>query len=271
MKIALSALLAFSTILGGGYLFKSLNATPQKETVVTLPSGVTPTKLEVTTNQLVQPKRVVKHTASKDRVLYLVDQVQFNSVQPLVNRIKELNAKSKDPIYLLIDSPGGSVIDGASLISEMEASAAPVYTVCTRLCASMAAMIHSYGTKRLALDRAILMYHPASGGASGQVRNMLSQITAVNSLIEKMVANVTGRSKITPEEFQRLVAYEIWIDAEDATIKGHNDEIVNLNVPSYLPQNVTFELTPPDGKAKRLRTFDPQMIAPDSILHMWSR
>lgn len=190
-----------------------------------------------TTNTLVNKKDILKvNVIDKSRVLYFVDDFNFHSVRSTVEKLKELESKSNSPIWLLIDSPGGSVIDGATLISQIEASKAPVYTVCTRLCASMAAFLHSYGHKRYMLDRAILMYHPASASASGQLPNMLSLLKTVQRIIDKMNSNIYTRAKIEKSEFEKLIAYELWIDAEDATNKGLNDGIVNLNIPN-VPSN----------------------------------
>lgn len=182
-------------------------------------------------------KNVMKVTVDQSRVLYLLGVVDFPNMQILSNEIKRLSAKSNDPIWLLIDSPGGSVLDGATLISQIEASSAPVYTVCTRLCASMAAMIHSYGAKKYSTDRSILMYHPASGGAQGQVNNMLSQLTTLTRYLDKMVANVIGRSSLSKDEYDKLVPFELWIDSDDSVTKGLSEAVINLNVP-YVPEQM---------------------------------
>ena len=171
-------------------------------------------------------KIVVKHKTN-GRVVWFTTDFNFGSVANAVEQLKKLESESSEPIYLLLDSPGGSVFDGATLISQMEAS---IYTVCTRLCASMAAMTHSYGAKRLILDRAILMYHPASGGVQGQVPNMVSLLKSITRYIDRMNANIVGRSNLNREEYERLVAYEIWIDSEDSVKKGLSDEIVSLDV-----------------------------------------
>lgn len=215
-------------------------------------------------------KELLDIKLNKSRVLYLNDEVTYESSQRVANGIKKLQ-DSQEPIYLLINSPGGSVLDGATVISEMEASKAPVYTVCTGLCASMAAMIHSYGVKRYALDRAILMYHPASGGAQGQIPNMLSQITTITRYVDKMVANVVSRSKISKEDYDRLVAYELWIDSEDSLQRGLIDSIVHLDSSAYEDRAQSLALPPPDQQRntpKRVKT-PFRLEAPDNELSMW--
>lgn len=193
-------------------------------------------------------KNILKFNVPANRVVYVNTEVDALSMDSAIAQLKALEAESNDPIWLLLDSPGGSVLDGAALISQMEASKAPVNTVCTRLCASMAAMIHSYGKQRYALDRAILMYHPASGGVAGQMPNMLSLIKTINRYTSKMNANIVGRSSISKDEFEKLVAYELWIDAEDALAKGLVDGIVNLNVSSVDPKHPTVAPPPSDDE-----------------------
>ena len=185
-----------------------------------------------------EKKAILKLNVDKSRVVYFTDQFSQQSVASAVKQLKELEAKSSERITLAINSPGGSVVDGAELISQMEQSKAPVDTVCIKLCASMAAMTHSYGAKRYALDRAILMYHPTTAGVQGQVPNMMSLLKTLTRYIDKMNANIVKRSKLPKEEFDRLVAYELWIDSEDALNKGLIDGIVSLNIPHEDPSEL---------------------------------
>lgn len=275
MKIVLLSVLGFAALLGGGSFLVNNNTvnSSTQSTVVTLPAS-SPTSTNLPTlAKSTDTKQVHKLAVDKTRVLYLNDEVGGFSIVPLLAKIKEFNAKSADPIYLLIDSPGGSVLAGGALVSEMEASKAPIYTVCTALCASMAAIIHSYGTQRYMLDRAILMYHPASFGAQGQVKNVKSLTLMIDSYVEKFVDNIINRSKADRNKFQLEVAYEKWIDAEDSTREGFNDAIVNLNVTSH-PQ---LEQAPPmpapseDQHSPTKTFYDVKWIAADHYLPLWKR
>lgn len=129
----------------------------------------------------------------------------------------------------MIDSPGGSVVDGSQLISFMEASSVPIHTVCLKLCASMGFVIHQYGKTRLAVDRSFLMAHPASGGTRGQLDNMISQLNALQRYVTKSNNYIATRSGKTLAEFKELWAFEMWKDAEDSKELGFLDNIVSLN------------------------------------------
>lgn len=242
MKTPLIVALLFVLGVGAGVLVKThkFNKNNSKETTtVTYPNNTVPgnvtddlTKAIHNSNYEQKEKAVLKQSLDAKRVVYFNSDFNYYSVEKTINRLKELEKKSSDPIWMLIDSPGGDVIAGGMLIAQMQASKAPVYTVCTRLCASMAAITHSYGAKRYALDQALLMYHPASAGVAGQVPNMVSLLTTITRYIDKMNSNIVQRSKLSSDEFSKLVAYELWIDSEDALEKGLVDNIVSLDVPN---------------------------------------
>jgi ATP-dependent Clp protease protease subunit len=170
----------------------------------------------------------------KYNTLTMFDEVRGDNSEKVANAIANLNKLGSDePIYLLLDSPGGSVIAGAKVVNAIEASKRPVHTVCVTICASMAAVIHSYGHKRLAANRAILMYHDASGQFQGEFARINSLFSAINRYVEKFDENIVKRSKMDRATFENLQIKEIWIDTEDAMAKGLVDELVFVNTSSF--------------------------------------
>lgn len=276
MKAALGLAALFAVAVSGGIYWnkttppKSGNNTVKESTTVNKLGGNIVDDLKETTN--ISDKKVSINRVNVDpkRVVYFNRDFNYYSVREAVKQLKELDEKSNEPILINIDSPGGSVLDGATLNAQIKSSKSPIYTVCTRLCASMAAMMHSYGHKRYALDGAILMYHPASGGAQGQVKNMLSLIKTIDRYVDKMNHNVVVRSegKLSKEDFDKLVAYELWIDAEDALEKGLIDGIVSLNVLNSDPSLPSSDAEGNSGEEEESeelpeeRQIDVQMISP---------
>lgn len=210
----MKALIAVFIILAAAAVLSS--TTPTTQNIVTTP---------VVTNT-VQPKSIPReYNLSGYRIVYVYGVIGEGLSATVAKQILQLG-KTGEPITILINSPGGSVLDGAEIISAMEAAKGPVNTICVELCASMAAMIHSYGHKRLMLDRSIVMYHPASGGLEGEVDKMYSRLSTLKRYVDKLDANVAKRAKLTPEEFRNLYMKELWLDAEDATQQGFADGIV---------------------------------------------
>lgn len=209
----------------------------------------------VTATGLIVPPVITGHTSSlllksnvKDikrlnlpnsQTIQLQGVVDALLVQNVVNEIKS-KAKKNTDLYLLINSPGGSVLDGAFVLSAIEASKAKVHTVCIGMCASMAFMIHQHGATRLAVDRSILMAHPASGSLSGTLEEMESLLSTITRFTNKMDAYIAKRSGTTAEAFKSLYMPQFWIDAEDAKLRGYVDGLVDVYAESSPISTLNF-------------------------------
>lgn len=194
----------------------------------------------------VVPKQIQNVRPNPSRTLTIYGPIGAG-VASVAEDIKDLGQKSKEPIFLLLNSPGGSVLDGALVISAIEASPAPVYTVCLQLCASMAAMIHQYGHKRMMVDRSILMFHDAAGGVQGYMHHMVSRINQMHNYVHKMDSYVSKRAGIDFERYLQEANRELWLDAEDATKLRLNDQIVSV----IIPKGEEVQLQLPDPQQKR--------------------
>lgn len=213
----LKVLLVFLVVAALALITSAVNGKPTKE--------ISPGTSKVRTLDL-----------NEFNTLAILDEVGRENSEKIANSISELNTTGDNsPIYLLLDSPGGSVVSGAKVINAIEASRRPVHTVCLTLCASMAAIIHSYGHKRLAMNRAVLMYHDASGEFSGEFTRIKSLFGMIDRYVEKMDENVVKRSQLSKETFEGLKVKEIWIDTDDALSKGLVDELVFVNTNSLVP------------------------------------
>lgn len=215
------------------FLINSRSSTAQTESdKIQVPSAY----VEVTQQHVVpspSPKmKEIKRIKVKDpsRMLTLYGEVN-SSVLEISNKIIELNRVSSEPIYLLINSPGGSVFDGNLLLSAIQASKAPVHTVCVGICASMAAITLEYGKTRLALDRTIVMFHDAAGALQGKVEGMNSMLQFIRRDLERTDRYIVSRSKLSYDQFQLYVNQDLWLSAEDALEFGLIDAIVTLDQP----------------------------------------
>lgn len=163
---------------------------------------------------------------NKNRTILLQEVVTYET-ERLADQILEMG-DSKEPIVILIDSPGGSVFSGEKIISAIESVKSEVYTVCVGMCASMAAIIHQYGSKRLATDRSVLMFHDAAGMVGGRLNEMLSILSMLKRKIDKSNHYIANRSKMSYDELVRLESSNFWIDAEDSIEKGLVDGLVRI-------------------------------------------
>lgn len=178
-------------------------------------------------NKAVQPSTATlkELNLNDSRQVYVYGVIDETTAPVVAQRILELG-KDPSPITVLINSPGGSVLDGAAIVSAMQAASGPVNTVCVQICASMAAMIHSYGTKRLMIDRSFVMFHPATGGVEGEVDKMYSRLGSLKEYIGDMELNAASRASMSYDDYKAHSGVEMWLSARNAIKNGFADDIV---------------------------------------------
>jgi ATP-dependent Clp protease protease subunit len=171
---------------------------------------------------------VEEQTDTKETRVLLDGPVTDFSARGVAQELIEKANKGSTKLTLVIDSPGGSVFAGAELISTMKALQAKgveIDTVCLNLCASMAAVIHQFGSTRYMQEFSVLMFHPASGGARGEVPTMLSQLAAIQSYVERFSKAIAARAGIPHAEFSQLEKTELWVDDEQAVKRGFAEAV----------------------------------------------
>ena len=166
--------------------------------------------------------------ASGANIIYLNAPIMSESVQYTIDQLKELGANAT--VYLVIESPGGSVVDGARLIDYIKFSGQNIITVCDNFCASMAFQIFEVGKRRLMAPKAILMAHPASGEAMGTIENMHELIKMFKLYVDRLDADVAARIGMPYAQFKALVANNIWVETPEALDMKLADGVVYLNV-----------------------------------------
>ena len=87
-----------------------------------------------------------------DRVVDLQGGVKLSGMRAAQKSMLELDAQSDEPIWLRINSPGGSVAAGLVLLDTMQAIDSPVYCVVESRAYSMGAIILTFCEKRYALE-----------------------------------------------------------------------------------------------------------------------
>lgn len=151
-------------------------------------------------------------------------------------------------LFILIDSPGGSVLDGGQIVSAIQ-SIKNSTTICMSMCASMAFIIHQYGKTRYMVDRSLLMAHPASGGVQGTLEQMQSRLSFISRYVYKMNDFIAKRAGITAEEFKKRWVSEMWLDASDALSQGFTDGLVSVQ---YDDARIPIIGIPTEEKAKKV-------------------
>ena len=123
-----------------------------------------------------------------------------------------------DTINVRINSVGGSVLDGYSIISSILSCSKPVNTYIDGLAASISGVIAMSGVKCYMMDYGTLMLHNPSGTNDQKVLDLVK---------ETLVTILSNRCNKTPEQISAMMEKETWLNAEDAIKHGMVNEIVS--------------------------------------------
>jgi ATP-dependent Clp protease, protease subunit len=167
--------------------------------------------------------------AAPNQVVLLNDVVFDKSIDLVIEQLETARKTKVKTAYLVITSPGGEVMAGGRLLAYMQSTPLNVVTVCQSICASMAAHIFEAGSRRLILDKSLLMFHRASGGVQGTVEQMLSQILALKIMVDRMDANAATRSGIPYDKFKEIIGKDLWIEGYTAVSMHLADQLAFLS------------------------------------------
>ena len=165
----------------------------------------------------------------KDRIIVLGTDVNDEVANYISAQMLFLESQdSEKPIWLYINSPGGSVYAGLSIYDTMQMIPNDVCTFSVGLSASMGTILLTAGAKgkRYALPNSTMMMHSVSGGGGGTVADIQIQakeMLRINDKLTKIMALHTGQSesKVKKDEDR-----DFWMDAEQAVDYGLVDQVI---------------------------------------------
>lgn len=152
-----------------------------------------------------------------DRLVEVIDVIRRSTFQE-AQKINDLSAKSREPIYVLLNSPGGYVYAGTTLIDSIRmAQSRGVKVVCFSgaLAASMAFNALLYCNERYALPHTKLLFHPVRiDGATVTLNNLPEIEHGLRTVEEKLQPLMIRTMGVTPKWFNFHYKAETLWDAE---------------------------------------------------------
>lgn len=177
--------------------------------------------------------------------IFFGSQVTDESVAKAQIEIAKLSKALPDSgtIYLVIDSPGGSVSAGNLFIDFARSLPQTIKPICI-FCASMGYHMFQSFNERIVLSSSTLMSHRASlGGIGGQVPGELeSRLAWIKRALNIMDASVAKRVGISVQAYQKLIYDELWLDGTTAVSLKHADSMPKIRCSSALVDGVKTQV-----------------------------
>ncbi|MCP9926410.1 ATP-dependent Clp protease proteolytic subunit [Cyanobium sp. CH-040] len=165
-----------------------------------------------------------------ERILFLGSEVNDAVANALVAQMLYLDSEDNSkPIYLYINSPGGSVTAGLAIYDTMQYVKSDVVTICVGLAASMGAFLLAAGTKgkRLALPHSRIMIHQPLGGTSQRQASDIEiearEILRIKDMLNHAMADMTGQPF---EKVEKDTDRDYFLSAAEAKDYGLIDRVI---------------------------------------------
>ena len=135
----------------------------------------------------------------KTRSILISGEINKDQADSFTKQMLILDSENNDPIYVYINSPGGSVTAGLAIYDTMQYVRCDIQTICLGQAASMGAFLLSSGAKgkRLALPHSRVLIHQPLGGAQGQATDIeiqAQEILRIKKSLNEILAANTGQS-----------------------------------------------------------------------------
>ncbi len=167
----------------------------------------------------------------RERIIFLGRGINDGLANQIIAVMLYLDSEDNSkPIYLYINSPGGSVTAGMAIYDTIQHIKSEVVTICVGLAASMGAFLLAAGTKgkRLALPHSRIMIHQPLGGIQGRrqatdIEIEAKEILRIRDQLNQIMAFHTGQSI---EKIQKDTDRDFFMSAEEAKEYGIIDKVI---------------------------------------------
>jgi ATP-dependent Clp protease protease subunit len=163
-----------------------------------------------------------------DRLLWVAGGVDDNMSTIVQAQLMFLDSVNKDDITMHIDSPGGSVKSGLSMVDVMEYIKCDIATVNTGMAASMGSVLLGAGTKgkRKSLRHSRVMLHQSSGGFRGNIQDAQIDWKEWQLVNEELFILLGSYCNKTAEQVKEDASRDFWLGAKEAVEYGIIDSII---------------------------------------------
>lgn len=142
----------------------------------------------------------------KERIIFLNGVIDQSTANLIIAQLLFLESEnSNKDIFLYINTPGGSVIDGLAIYDTMQFIKPNVGTLCVGQACSMGSVLLAAGakSKRYILPNSRVMIHQPIAGVKGQVSDIEIHVREIISLryrLNKILSYHTGKELVDIEK-----------------------------------------------------------------------
>ena len=139
---------------------------------------------------------------------------------------EDIPVEEREPIKMYIDSPGGELVASFTIINSIELSKTPVWTINVGSAYSGGFFIFITGHKRFAYPLSSFLYHEGSTIVFGDAHKFRNHADFYKKQMDQLKAHTLKYTKLTEEDYEKILKDDYWLTAEEAVEVGIVDEIL---------------------------------------------
>ncbi len=166
----------------------------------------------------------------RERIVFVTGEVRDEMASLICAQLIFLEADNPEKdIAMYINSPGGGVTAGLSILDTMRYIRPDISTICMGQAASMGSLLLAAGTKgkRFSLPNARIMVHQPSGGARGQATDIeiqAKEILRLRQMLNKMYVGFTGQKL---RAIENALERDTFMSPQEAVKFGLIDKVID--------------------------------------------
>ncbi|MGB0589566.1 MAG: ClpP family protease [Myxococcota bacterium] len=172
-------------------------------------------------------EKVPSRVTWSNRTIELNGSISRQMIQSAQSKLLKFDEKSHEPVWIRLNSGGGSVDAGLILIDTMQAVESPVYCVVESKAYSMAAIILTFCERRYALDHATIMLHEASYGTAGEDPSIRSRLDFLTRYLDLLHVEIAKKLNMRVDVYRAKIRDAWWLMAHEAKKAGVIDEVIS--------------------------------------------
>ena len=130
------------------------------------------------------------------------------------------------PIYLYLNTPGGSVYDALAVVDTITQLKVPVYTVVEGLVASAGTLLSLSGQKRFIQPNAYMLIHEIRSSCWGRMSEITDEYENLSKMTKQLIEFYVKNTSMNKKEVTKVLTKDITWDAKECIGKGVVDEIL---------------------------------------------
>jgi ATP-dependent Clp protease protease subunit len=176
---------------------------------------------------------IVNASSTLNRELYVggISDEMSGGLEAIIrfwNRLDEqegIPVAERKPIKLYIDSWGGELVSCYTIVNAIELSKTPVWTINIGAAYSAGFFIFIAGHKRIAYPLSSFLYHEGATTIMGDAHKFRNHADFYKKQLDQLKAHTLKYTKLSEEDYEKILKDDYWLTAEEALEKGVCDVI----------------------------------------------